>query len=144
MLPQISQDGLSYERLRLLLDVNNAIVTHLDLHDLLHAISETLRECVPHDFTALAIYDEETKQLRAHAIEAGGERGFVAEGTPLPMQGTFAGVAIRLATLKNKLASEKLYLEEEIQTEYNFERDHRPKRDAQKDPARAGVTSALG
>ena len=94
MLPQISQDGLSYERLRLLLDVNNAIVTHLDLHDLLHAISETLREVVPHDFTALAIYDEESNQLRAHAIEAAGARGLVAEGTPLPMEGTFAGLAI--------------------------------------------------
>ena len=94
MLPQISQDGLSYERLRLLLDVNNAVVTNLDLHELLHAISETLREYLPHDLTALAIYDEETKELRAHAIETFGERGLVAEGTPLPMEGTFAGVAI--------------------------------------------------
>src|SRR6185369_16737121 len=94
MLPQMSRQDLSYERLRLLLDVNNAVVTHLDLHDLLHAISETLHEFVPHDFTALAIYNEEAKELRAHAIEAAGERGLVAEGTPLALDGTFAGVAI--------------------------------------------------
>jgi len=111
MLPQVSQDGLSYERLRLLLDVNNAVVTNLDLHDLLHAISETLSECLPHDFTALAIYDEESKQLRAHAIEAGGERGFVAEGTLLPMEGTFAGVAIstRQTILRDNINLEEFH-----------------------------------
>src|SRR6185436_2290315 len=109
MLPQISQHDLSYERLRLLLEVNNAVVTHLDLHDLLHAISETLSEVVPHDFTALAIYDEESKELRAHAIESGGERGLVAEGTPLPLEGTFAGVAI---TRRETILREKIDFEE--------------------------------
>ena len=94
MLPQISQHELSYERLRLLLEINNAVVTHLDLHELLHATSQTLQDVVPHDFTALAIYNEETKELRAHAIETGGRRGMVAEGTLLPLEGTFAGVAI--------------------------------------------------
>ena len=111
MLPQISQHDLSYERLRLLLDINNAVVTHLDLHDLLHAISETLSECVPHDFTALAIYNEESKELRAHAIESGGERGLVAEGTPLSLEGTFAGVAItrRQTILRDKIDFEEFH-----------------------------------
>ncbi len=94
MLPQFSQQELSYERLRLLLDINNALVTNLDLRQLLHAISETLQGCVPHDFTALAIYDEEKNELRAHSIEAN-EKVAVAEGMLLTMDGTFAGVAIK-------------------------------------------------
>ena len=94
MLPQVTQQDLSYERLRLLLEINNALVTNLDLRQLLHAISETLQERVPHDFTALAIYDEEKNELRAHSIE-GVAKAAVAEGMPLPMEGTFAGVAIK-------------------------------------------------
>jgi len=111
MLPQISQQELSYERLRLLLDINNAVVTNLDLHDLIHTISESLRDVIPHDFCALAFYDEETKELRAHAAEAGGQRNVVAEGTPLPLEGTFAGVAIskRQTVLRDKIDLEEFH-----------------------------------
>ena len=94
MLPQFSQHELSYERLRLLLEINNAVVTNLDLREVLHAISETLQQVVPHDFTALAIYDEEKHELRAHSVESAGKAA-LAEGMPLPMEGTFAGVAIK-------------------------------------------------
>jgi len=109
MLPQPQQE-LSYERLRLLLEINNAVVTTLDLHELIHTISEALRDVIPHDFTALAIYDEETKELRAHATEeTDGQKGLMAEGTPLPMDGTFAGVAI---TRRQTLVREKIDFEE--------------------------------
>ena len=94
MLSQFTQPELSYERLRLLLEINNTIVTNLDVRQLLHAISETLQKCVPHDFTALAVYDEEKQELRAHSIETFG-KGAVAEGMLLPMDGSFAEVAIK-------------------------------------------------
>ena len=83
MLPQFTQQELSYERLRLLLEINNAVVTNLDVSELLHAISETLQQCVPHDFTALAVYDEEKQELRAHSIETFGKAA-VADGMLLP------------------------------------------------------------
>jgi hypothetical protein len=38
------------ERSRLLLEINNAIVSHLELAPLLKAISECLRRELPHDF----------------------------------------------------------------------------------------------
>ena len=111
MLPQISQPELSYERLRLLLEINNAVVTTLDLHELIHTISEALRDVVPHDFTGLAIYDEETNQLRVHTAETGEERRVIAEGTPLQMDGTFAGAAItkRQTVLRHHIDLEEFH-----------------------------------
>jgi len=110
MLPQISQPELTYERLRLLLEINNAVVSTLDLHELIHTISQALRDVVPHDFSALATYSEETQQLRAHVMEeTDGERDLLTEGTPLPLDGTFAGVAI---TRRQALLRDKVDLEE--------------------------------
>jgi len=110
MLPQ-AQPELSYERLRLLLEINNAVVTTLDLHELMHTISEALQDVVPHDFTGLAIYDEETKELRVHATDTGEQRRVIAEGTPLSMDGTFPGVAIttRQTVLRHHIDLEEFH-----------------------------------
>src|SRR5262245_909670 len=51
---------------QLLLDVNNAIASTLDIGQLLTAISTRLQPSIPHDFTGLAIWDEEIEQLRMH------------------------------------------------------------------------------
>ena len=56
------------DRLRLLLEVNNAVVSHLDLRDLLKEISTCLKRLIPHDLAALALYDPESCQLRAHVL----------------------------------------------------------------------------
>lgn len=105
MLPPISQPELSYERLRLLLEINNAVVTNLDIPQLIRVISAKLQDCIPHDFTGLVVYDEEIKQLRAHAVETGGVKGIVTEGTPVLMDGTFAGEAFktRQTILRDKI-----------------------------------------
>lgn len=54
-----------HDRLKLLLDINNAVVSHLTLDELLHVISESLKRVVPHDSSTIGLYDPETKQLRA-------------------------------------------------------------------------------
>src|SRR5215510_2874624 len=113
MQPELAQSEISQERdrLRLLLKVNNAIASHLDLHDLLHAISQTLGDYIPHDFTALATYDDEIGKLRVHAIEGESRDVIVADGTPLPMEGTFAGVAYtkRQTILRDRIDFEEFH-----------------------------------
>lgn len=52
------------DRSRLLLEVNNAIVSHLELPELLKAISACLRQAISHDAAGLVLYDSETHQLR--------------------------------------------------------------------------------
>jgi hypothetical protein len=59
---------LTADRARVLLEINNAIVSNLDLAQVLNAISACLRREIKHDFAALALYDPEKNQLRL-AIE---------------------------------------------------------------------------
>ena len=56
---QRAQDELARkgERLRLLLEVNNALVSNLESRALFSAISTCLRRVVAHDYTSLAVHD---------------------------------------------------------------------------------------
>jgi formate hydrogenlyase transcriptional activator len=192
------------DRLSLVLEINNAIVSHLELPELLKAISACLRRVIPHDFAWFCLYDPATRQLHAHAMDFPTNQDFVKAGDPIPLKGTPDGLAFssqkmvhvrslsltefpadimkraaaaglksgcavplishgralgtlsvvsmqedaftdddaklfswigsqvalavansiayqEISSLKDKLAKEKLYLEEEIQTSYNFE-----------------------
>jgi hypothetical protein len=57
------------DHLRLLLDVNNIVVSTFDSHELLSAISSCLRRVIPHDYASLALYEPEDQQLRLDALE---------------------------------------------------------------------------
>ena len=190
-------------RCQLLLDINNAVVTSLDLASILQATSDSLRKVIPHDSAAISLYDPETEQLRLHTFDLQ-YASTVKEGEWFALEGSPEGLAFtsrrpvvirsldpskfpdpqmkhayddglrsgciiplvvhdralgtldiasrredafteqdaellthiggqiaiavenalayrEIAALKNKLASEKVYLEEEIKTEYDFE-----------------------
>jgi formate hydrogenlyase transcriptional activator len=197
---QFHQHKLARERDRsqLLLEINNTLVSNLNLRELLSAISNCLNTVMPHDAAALALYDESLKELRLTALDFPSHEEPCAAGKIIPLEGTPAGLALttrepvlsdyskseeprvvssglksgctapllfrdrvlgilsikslrenafsqddaellgqvakqvaiavenalayrEIETLKNKLEEEKLYLEEEIRTEYNFE-----------------------
>jgi formate hydrogenlyase transcriptional activator len=192
------------DRLRVLLDINNLLVSSLELPELFRGIVSTLQRVIPHDYTSLALLDPATGLLKIHALDFPGGNGLlkpemsvsrdsspagraIAEGRtviargseldqfqsepvrllraaglnnicciPLTNRGRTFGtlnlasrrsevfveseielvqqVAAQIAiavenalafkqidALKDKLAEEKLYLEEEIRSEYNFE-----------------------
>ncbi|MBI4400239.1 MAG: sigma 54-interacting transcriptional regulator [Nitrospirae bacterium] len=192
------------DRVRLLLDVNNAVVSHLDFRDVFAATTACLRRVLPNDYTSLALHEPERDRFRMYALDFPSSKGLLHEGMEGPVEGTPAGVALRsgksqlfgetdlrnfssefvklllaegiksvccvplrshnrllgtlniaslrsgafaqddvdlltqvanqiaiavenglayrhIAELKDKLAKEKLYLEEEIRTEFNFE-----------------------
>jgi len=187
------------DRSRLLLDLNNALVSHLDLHELVKRISSSLQQVLQHDFVGLALYEAESGKVIARALDSGADAivPFDPTGTtsglayetgrsvylarpdrtafpsqvtaeffekgmktffsvPVTMRGRKLGVltlasmredaltqedrelleqitkqvalaaanalAVNdLEALKNKLAQEKLYLEDEIRTEFNFD-----------------------
>ena len=52
------------ERLRTLLDINNAVITNLTQEGLLKAAAESLRRVIPFDATAVTLYNPETKTFR--------------------------------------------------------------------------------
>ena len=190
------------ERLELLLEINNAVVSNLDLQSLMKTISACLGKVSQYDTVGLALYDPETNQLRAYSNPT--DQAFIDEGQPIPFEGSAPGLAFttgqpvlldryegepfdsefnrrfrnagfksggavpliahgrklgtlgfatlrettfsdeevemlcqianqvaiavenvlafrEIEALKNRLASEKLYLEDEIRTEHNFE-----------------------
>jgi formate hydrogenlyase transcriptional activator len=58
------------DQLDLLLDVTNAVVTHLDTRELFRAVAPALRRCVSADVAALSLYDPEAGVLRHHVCDA--------------------------------------------------------------------------
>lgn len=192
------------DRQRLLLEVNNAVISHLELREVVKAISVSLSRVVPHDLAGFALFDPETQRLSAHALDFPRNQDFVETDDAIPLEGTPEGRAVtsrhtvlirnldtaefsadivkraqaaglksgcavplishgkvlgtlsvvsmqadafseddaelltqigaqvaiavenalaykQIAQLKDKLTKEKLYLQEEIQTEYNFQ-----------------------
>jgi formate hydrogenlyase transcriptional activator len=79
---------------RLLLEVNNATVSHLDLRDLLSAVAPSLRRAIRFDGAGINLYDAASNQLRVHAlVEMMNIEGPVAEGLLIPLDDTPAGEA---------------------------------------------------
>jgi formate hydrogenlyase transcriptional activator len=192
------------DRLQVLLEVNNVLVTSRELPEVFRSIVSTLKRVIHHDYTSLALLDPASGLLKIHALDFPGHQGLfkqeitisrdaspagnaIATGQPLLARGaeldrytsdvirvlrreglesvccvplitqgrTFGSlnlaslrldafppqdvellqqVAAQIAiavenalafkeidALKNKLAVEKLYLEEEIRSEFNFE-----------------------
>lgn len=67
------------DRLKLLLDLNNAIVSNLDLRDLLRAIFVSVREVMRCDSVGVALPDPKDQRLRIHAVDFPGGRGLIRE-----------------------------------------------------------------
>src|SRR5262245_27520689 len=82
------------DRSRLLLEVNNAVVSILDLKKLLQTVSVRLRETLRHDFAILALYEEETKSLRVHALDSTRDWAYLEENEVVPISGTAGEQAI--------------------------------------------------
>ena len=92
---EAAQQSLARERdrLSLVLEINNAVVSHLELRELLKAISACLGRVIPHDFASFCLYDPEINQLRAHALDFPSNQDFVGARDPIPLEGTPEGLA---------------------------------------------------
>ena len=83
------------DRLSLLLEVNNTVVSVLDLHELLKAVSDSLRRLVPHEYASLSLYDAESQTLQIHALDFPVSKGLLQEGLSIPVEGSPTGRAIQ-------------------------------------------------
>ncbi len=192
------------DRLRVLLEINNLLITTRELPEVFRGIVNTLERVIHHDYTSLALLDSQTGLLKIHALDFPGNQKIFKPETLVPRDSSPAGRAIatsqpliargseldrydteiirslraeglqavcciplihhghtfgtlnlagrrldsftpedvellqpvaaqiaiavenalafkEIEALKNKLAEEKLYLEEEIRSEFNFE-----------------------
>jgi formate hydrogenlyase transcriptional activator len=85
------------DRLRLLLDINNLLVSHLDATSLLSAISESLRDVIAHRSLSIAIYDEAAGALRV-PLTCRENGGVSTEEVVQPLNGSVAGIAFQRRT----------------------------------------------
>ncbi|HET7892358.1 MAG TPA: sigma 54-interacting transcriptional regulator [Candidatus Sulfotelmatobacter sp.] len=72
------------DRLKLLLDLNNSIVSNLELRDLLRDISACVRRVMQCDAVGVSLADAQTGELRLYALDFPGAQGFLKEGMLRP------------------------------------------------------------
>jgi formate hydrogenlyase transcriptional activator len=78
-------------QLKLILDLNNQVVSNLEFHDLLQAASGSVRRVMRCDAAAVMLVDAEEKHLRVHALDYPDSRGIFVEGALIPIEGTMPG-----------------------------------------------------
>jgi formate hydrogenlyase transcriptional activator len=83
------------DRLQLLLDLTNQVVSNLQLRDLLRAISGNIRRVMQCDCASLALPDAEDKQLQLHVLDFPGGKGFFQEEGVYSIEGSPYGTAFR-------------------------------------------------
>ncbi len=82
------------DRLQILLEITNALVSELDIRDLFPTITSSVRRAVPHEYTSLVLVEPAGDQLRVHARVFEGDLGVLREGATAPIEETPAGQAV--------------------------------------------------
>ncbi|HEY7309051.1 MAG TPA: sigma 54-interacting transcriptional regulator [Gemmataceae bacterium] len=82
------------DRLRLLLEINNAVVTQLDFRRLFQQIAASLRRVLQQDYLSLALYDRQRQTLRIHALDFPAGKGLLQEEMIVPFREAPAGEAL--------------------------------------------------
>jgi formate hydrogenlyase transcriptional activator len=95
---------------RSLLDINNAIITHLTEDALLRSISEAVRPCIPFDRCAITLHTPETNTLRFMAVEGPLHSDYFQPGLEVGLSETSAGwVFDHQLPLRRNLEEEQKY-----------------------------------
>ena len=81
------------DQLDLLLDVTNAVVTHLDTRELFRAVAPAIRRCCSADVASLSLFDAEAGVLRHHVCDAPESFRVCPDGPDVPTSSTLDGSA---------------------------------------------------
>jgi len=82
-------------RLKLILDLTNQVVSNLNFHELLRAISGNVRQVMHCDAAAIMLPEPDGEHLRVHALDFPNSRGFFREQITIPIQNTMPGQTFR-------------------------------------------------
>jgi formate hydrogenlyase transcriptional activator len=89
------QTARAASRLKLLLDMTNTLVSHLDLRDLLRANSASIRQDMHCDVVGVWLPDGEQCQLRQLAMDFPEGKGFAEEDSLYPVEGSIVGRVLK-------------------------------------------------
>jgi formate hydrogenlyase transcriptional activator len=93
-----SQAARERDRLGLLLDVTNALVSSLDFRELFASIMQCLRRVIPHEYTSLALHDAESNLLRLQALDFAGDEGLLRTPMGVSEEESPAGAVFNTGT----------------------------------------------
>jgi formate hydrogenlyase transcriptional activator len=80
------------EHLQLLLRINNAVVSQLDMRELIGTIFDCLSQAVPHDSAGILLYDRQSNRLRM-SVTNRPDLPLVEENYPISLEGSVAGLS---------------------------------------------------
>lgn len=83
------------DRLKLILDLTNQVLAHLDFKELLRITSANIRKVMDCDAAAIMLAESDGSFLRVHALDFPDSRGIFVEGTQVPIAGTMPGDSFR-------------------------------------------------
>ena len=89
-----SQLARQRDRLQVLLEVNNLLITSRELPELFRGIVNTLERVIHHDYTSLALLDSQTGLLKILALDFPGKQNIFKPETLVPRDTSPAGHAI--------------------------------------------------
>lgn len=73
------------DRLQVLLEVNNVLVSHLNPRELFQAIATCLQRVLHHEYISLALYDPNTNTMHVKFLRFSETQGFVREDLTVPV-----------------------------------------------------------
>jgi len=83
------------DRLKLILDLTNQVVSKLNFQELLQAISASVRQVLRCDAAGIMLPEPDGLHLRKHALDYPDSRGFFAEDKLIPIEGSEIGETFR-------------------------------------------------
>ncbi|MGA8439042.1 MAG: sigma 54-interacting transcriptional regulator [Candidatus Sulfotelmatobacter sp.] len=83
------------DRLKLILDLTNQVVSNLNFHDLLQTISASIRRVMQCDAAAIMLPEPDGAHLRVHALDFPDSKGLFTEEVLIPIAGTMPGETFR-------------------------------------------------
>lgn len=82
-------------KLKLILDLNNSVVSNLDLHEVLRSVSPSIRKTMRVDGVALVLPDNDGRQLRLQVLDFPNGKGSAAEDVSRRLEGSLPGQVLR-------------------------------------------------
>jgi formate hydrogenlyase transcriptional activator len=80
------------DRLQVLLDVNNILVSTRELRELFRGIVSSLEKVIHHDYTSLALRDSVSGLLKIHALDFSSRPGLFDQEITVPLETTPSGI----------------------------------------------------